>query len=252
MSYVIIIPARYNSTRLPGKPLLDINGKSLIQHVYEKAIKSNAREVIIATDDSRIEQAASSFGAQTCMTQDDHPSGTDRLAEVVTTLGLKDDEIIVNLQGDEPMMPASLLEQVASSLQNASNASISTLCEKIESVEDVFDPNIVKVVFDQAGYALYFSRASIPWERGNFDHKSTGIIDFDVENCFRHIGLYAYRAVFLKKYPQLKVCQIEQLEALEQLRAMYYGYRIRVEIAKEDAGIGIDTQEDLEKARKSL
>lgn len=248
---MIIIPARYNSTRLPGKPLLDINGKSLIQHVYEKAIKSKAREVIIATDDNRIEQAALNFGAQVCMTRNDHPSGTDRLAEVVTSLGLKEDEIVVNLQGDEPMMPASLLEQVASSLQTSSNAAMSTLCEKIESVEELFDPNIVKVVFDQMGYALYFSRAPIPWERGKFDQKATNI-DQTVKSCYRHIGLYAYRADFLKKYPQLAVCQMEQQEALEQLRAMYYGYRIHVDVAKEDAGLGIDTQEDLEKVRKVL
>ena len=251
MPYSIIIPSRYSATRLPGKPLLDINGKPLIQHVYERAIESAAREVIIATDDERIEKVATSFGARVCMTRSDHPSGTDRLSEVVSQLELSDDEIIVNLQGDEPVMPSVLLEQVANSLKNSPAASISTLCEPITLSEEVFDADIVKAIIDHSDYALYFSRAPVPWIRGNYDHKDHNK-HVSVENCFRHIGLYAYRTGFLKGYPQLETCQIEQQEALEQLRAMYHGYRIKVEIAQAPAGIGVDTPADLEKARQLL
>ena len=253
MSYYIIIPSRYHSTRLPGKPLLDINGKPLIQHVYECAIKSSAREVIVATDDERIEKVAQGFGGRVCMTRHDHRSGTDRLSEVVDQLGLSDDEIIVNLQGDEPMMPGILLEQVAKSLQNSPVASISTLCEPITLSKDVFDPDIVKVIVDHSGHALYFSRAPIPWLRGEYEHAAQEKIKDELPgNCFRHIGLYAYRTDFLKTYPQLETCQIEQQESLEQLRALYHGYRIRVDIAQESAGIGVDTPDDLEKARYLL
>ena len=250
MPYSIIIPSRYCSTRLPGKPLLDIKGKPLIQHVYECAIKSSAREVIIATDDERIHEAANNFGARVCMTRAEHHSGTDRLAEVVDQLEMDDEDIIVNLQGDEPMMPASLLDQVANALKNSS-AAISTLCEPITQSQDVFDTNIVKVVIDHSGHALYFSRAPVPWVRETYDLANINKQNV-VENTFRHIGLYAYRAGFLKKYPQLQVCQIEQQEALEQLRALYHGYQIKVEIAQENAGIGIDTPVDLEKARQLL
>ena len=252
MSYSIIIPSRYSSTRLPGKPLLDINGKPLIQHVYECAIRSDAKEVIIATDNERIQDFANGFGARVCMTKSDHPSGTDRLSEVVSQLKLADDEIIVNLQGDEPMMPANLLDQVANSLEKSSIAAISTMCEPITLTEDAFDPDIVKVIIDHSGHALYFSRAPIPWVRGDYEHSNQKNSDETVENCFRHIGLYAYRTGFLKDYPQLEACQIEQQEALEQLRAMYHGYRIKVEIAEESAGIGVDTPADLEKARQLL
>ena len=249
MSYSIIIPSRYNSTRLPGKALLDINGMPLIQRVYESAIKSAAKDVIIATDDERIEKVARGFGARVCMTRSDHPSGTDRLSEVVTQLKIGDDEIIVNLQGDEPMMPASLLDQVAMSLEKSSIASISTMCEQIISMDEVFNSDVVKVVVDHSGHALYFSRAAIPWVRGNYDQINRDSPE-PVENCFRHIGLYAYRTGFLKKYPSLKACQIEQQESLEQLRALYHGYKICVEVATESAGVGVDTPEDLKIARQ--
>ncbi len=252
MSYSIIIPSRYSSTRLPGKPLLDINGKPLIQHVYECATRSAAKEVIIATDDERIQEVANGFGAHVCMTRGDHPSGTDRLSEVVSQLKLGDDEIIVNLQGDEPMMPRLLLDHVANSLEKSPTAAISTMCEPISLKEDIFDPNVVKVIVDHSGHALYFSRAPIPWVRGDYDHNDQKNSHETVENCFRHVGLYAYRTGFLKSYPQLETCQIELQEALEQLRAMYHGYRIKVEIAQESAGIGVDTPADLEKARRLL
>lgn len=251
MSYTIIIPSRYSSTRLPGKPLIDIHGKPLIQHVYECATKSAATDVVIATDDERIEAAAIAFGAKVCMTRDDHPSGTDRLAEVVEHLQLSDDEIVVNLQGDEPMMPACLLDQVANALQTSSQAAMSTLCEPLNEVSEVFDPNVVKVVLDQSQHALYFSRAAIPWGRDSYNENELSSSE-PIENCFRHVGLYAYRPSFLKQYPKLSVCQLEQQEALEQLRVMYHGYRIKVEIAKEFAGIGVDTEQDLIRARQLL
>ncbi len=246
MTYSIIIPARYSSTRLPGKPLLIINGKPLIQHVYECAIKSNAKDVIIATDDERIEKVAISFGARVCMTRSDHPSGTDRLSEVVSQLKFGDDDIIVNLQGDEPMMPGELLDQVANLLGSSTTASIATLCEPITLTEDIFDPDVVKVIVDHTGHALYFSRAPVPWVRGVYGLDGRGKHK-PAENCFRHVGLYAYRTIFLKKYPYLETCQIELQEVLEQLRAMYHGYKIRVEIAELSAGIGVDTLADLQK-----
>lgn len=247
MTYIVIIPARFDSSRLPGKPLLDICGKPLIQHVYEQAIGGNASQVIIATDDDRIQATASGFGATVCMTRKEHLSGTDRLAEVVRRLDINDDEIVVNLQGDEPMMPAVLLDQVAEALKASSSASISTLCEPITRSEQVFDPNIVKVVTDHAGHALYFSRAPIPWWRDKYNHTTSAAVAPDT--CFRHIGLYAYRVGFLKIFPQLPVCELEQAECLEQLRALFYGHRIKVDIASINAGIGIDTPADLDKVR---
>lgn len=250
MSYTVIIPARYDSSRLPGKPLLEICGKPMIQHVYERALSGNARQVIIATDDIRIQAAAIDFGATVCMTRKDHPSGTDRLAEVVRTLELNEDEIVVNLQGDEPLMPAELLDQVADALKDSSLATISTLCEPIRTSEQAFDPDIVKVVTDNSGYALYFSRAPIPWWRDKYSRSTTQV--FDINSCYRHIGLYAYQVDFLKKFPHLQVCELEQIECLEQLRAMFYGHRIKVDIASVDAGFGIDTPADLDKIRLML
>ncbi len=230
--------------------MLDIHGKPLIQHVYECACKSTAKDVIIATDDQRIEEAVKRFDAKCCMTGREHPSGTDRLSEVVELFGIGDTEIIVNLQGDEPMMPAGLLDQVAMSLENTPDAAMSTLCEVIQTPDEVFDPDIVKVIFDQSGSALYFSRAPIPWARGAYDEQNRSRIS--VNNSFRHIGLYAYRAGFLRRYPQLPACQLEQQEALEQLRALYHGFRIQVEIAAEPAGVGVDTPADLDKVREML
>lgn len=250
MSYIVIIPARYDSSRLPGKPLLDLCGKPLIQHVYERALSGNASQVIIATDDERIQATAIDFGATVCMTRKDHPSGTDRLAEVVLALDLNENEIVVNLQGDEPMMPAVLLDQVADALKASTFASISTLCEQINTSEQAFDPNIVKVVTDHSGHALYFSRAPIPWWRDKYHRDSTQAVE--LKSCFRHIGLYAYRVGFLKLFPQLPVCEPEQIECLEQLRALFYGHRIKVNIASADAGIGIDTPADLDKLRRIL
>ena len=239
--FSIIIPARYASTRLPGKPLLDINGKPLIQHVFETAIASDAKQVVIATDDERIAQAAESFGASVVLTSVEHQSGTDRVAEAVVELELDADDIVVNLQGDEFSLPVSLLNQVATNLYEHPEKKMATLCEVISSMDEYTDPNVVKVLFDKHNTALYFSRSPIPANRG------AGV----PSEVFRHIGLYAYRAGFLQEFTQLPVCQMEQAEALEQLRALFNGAEIHVEVAMDATGIGIDTLDDLELARAS-
>ncbi len=237
MTYCIIIPSRYASIRLPGKPLLDINGRCLLQHVYDSAIASSASSVVIATDDDRIRLAAEDFGATVCMTRVDHRSGSERLAEVVEQLRISDDTTIVNLQGDEFGMPALLLDQVAGLLESAPTAAIATLCEPIQSGEDYHNPNIVKVVSDRHGRALYFSRSPIPWH------------DTEPAVAYRHIGLYAYRSGFLRRYVQMPVSPLEKAECLEQLRALDAGVEIQVGIATEKPGLGIDTQVDLDRAR---
>ena len=229
MSFKIIIPARYASTRLPGKPLLDIAGKPMIQHVYDRARESLASEVIIATDDQRIAQVVTAFGADVCMTRSDHISGTDRLAEVAAQRSFSDTDIIINVQGDEPCLPATLINQVAEDLAQHADADIATLYAKITAEKQVFDPNTVKVVMDGQGYALYFSRAH-----------------------YRHIGLYGYRASFLKHYAELSPCILEQEESLEQLRALYHGKKIHLTIAKIDPGHGVDTEQDLIAVRQLL
>jgi 3-deoxy-manno-octulosonate cytidylyltransferase (CMP-KDO synthetase) len=249
MAFKIIIPARYASTRLPGKPLLDIAGKPMIQHVYERAIESLATEVIIATDDKRIKQIAENFDAKVCMTKADHPSGTDRLAEVATLYHFDDDDIIINVQGDEPCLPAQLINQVANDLIQHPEADMATLYSPIKLEKQVFDPNIVKVITDQQGYALTFSRAPIPWLRDHFQKENPlpGKLPHK-----RHIGLYGYRASFLKQYAELIPCDLEQAESLEQLRALYHGKKIHLTEAKIDPGHGVDTAEDLTLARTLL
>jgi 3-deoxy-manno-octulosonate cytidylyltransferase (CMP-KDO synthetase) len=235
----IIIPARYASTRLPGKSLLEIKGKPLIQHVYETAKNTQAKTIVIATDNEEIEKVAKSFNAEVVMTSADHESGTDRIAEAAKKLNIADDEIIVNLQGDEYGLPVSLVEQVAANLYTNTDNQMATLCEPITSIEDYTNSNIVKVVFDKNKSALYFSRSPIPTDR------SGGL----PVNVFRHIGLYAYRADFLQEFTQLPVCELEKTEALEQLRVLYNGAKIHVDIAADAAGLGIDTAEDLALAR---
>jgi 3-deoxy-manno-octulosonate cytidylyltransferase (CMP-KDO synthetase) len=250
--YRVIIPARYASTRLPGKPLLDIAGKSMIQRVYEQACRSSALEVIIATDDKRIEQAARAFGARVVMTRDDHESGTDRLQEVVTALSLEDDDIVVNVQGDEPLIPPEVIEQVAQNLAQ-STAGISTLSEPIDDIETVFDSNAVKVVSDHAGYALYFSRAPIPYSRdsyrlGNQSAQSLGELPAQML-VQRHIGIYGYRVSLLHDFVHWGSCALEKTECLEQLRAMWHGVKIHVEQAQITPPAGVDTQADLDRVR---
>ncbi|MBL1140992.1 MAG: 3-deoxy-manno-octulosonate cytidylyltransferase [Proteobacteria bacterium] len=235
----IVIPARYASTRLPGKSLLKIRDKPLIQHVFETASNTQAKNIVIATDNDEIENVAKSFGANVVMTSENHQSGTDRIAEVVKILQLNEDEIVVNLQGDEYGLPASLVEQVASNLFDNPDKQLATLCEAITSMEDYTNPNVVKVVFDKNNTALYFSRSPVPADR------SGGL----PEQAFRHIGLYAYRAGYLQEFTELPACELENIEALEQLRVLYNGGKIHVAVAVAEAGLGIDTAEDLAMAR---
>ncbi|MCZ6802725.1 MAG: 3-deoxy-manno-octulosonate cytidylyltransferase [Proteobacteria bacterium] len=237
--FSIIIPARYASTRLPGKPLLDIKGKPLIQHVFETALNTQAKNIIIATDDDKIANTAESFGATVVLTSVEHPSGTDRIAEAVKQLEIEENEIIVNLQGDEYRLPVSLVNQVATNLFNNPDKQVATLCEVITTMDDYTDPNIVKVTFDKNNTAINFSRSPITANRlGGLP-----------EEVYRHIGLYAYRAGYLQEFTHMPPCALEKAEGLEQLRVLYNGGKIHVEIAIDETGIGIDTAEDLEVAR---
>jgi len=249
VTFVVIIPARYGSTRLPGKALRDIAGEPMISHVYRRAIESGAEEVIVATDDERIQTAAERFGAQVCMTSADHRSGTDRIAEVVDRKGFTGDQIVVNLQGDEPLMPAALVRQVAETLAS-SGTEAATLCERIRTPAEVFDPNVVKVVTDYRGDAIYFSRAPIPWDRDVFAANPAALSP--TLQYFRHIGMYAYRAGFVRDYVSWPACMPEQAERLEQLRILWNGAKIRVVPACEPPGQGVDTEEDLAWAERIL
>jgi 3-deoxy-manno-octulosonate cytidylyltransferase (CMP-KDO synthetase) len=216
----------------------------MIQRVYEQAMQSGAEQVIVATDDQRIEQAVRSFGGQVCMTRPDHESGTERLAEVVQKLSLSEEHIVVNVQGDEPLIPPGIISQVAENLQ-AHPVPMATLAVQVQDTADIFNPNIVKVVTDQNGYALYFSRAAIPWNRDNYPHDTASI----QHPVLRHIGIYAYRAGFIQTYVDWHSSQLEKIECLEQLRVLWYGEKIHVDIAHEAPHIGIDTPEDLELVR---
>lgn len=247
--FKVVIPARYASTRLPGKPLRELAGRTMLQHVCERANESSADEVIIATDDNRIADAARGFNATVCMTSTEHTSGTERLAEVVETLGWGDDTVVVNLQGDEPLMPPDLIDQVAADLAGHKAASMTTLAYPLESTENETDPHIVKVVLDRAGYALYFSRAPIPWHR---DPAETGSGIGGVNPVLHHIGLYAYRAGFLRHFGELAHSPLEIFEKLEQLRALWHGKKIHVGITAEVPGPGVDTEEDLARVARLI
>ncbi len=247
MSFHVIIPARYASTRLPAKPLLDIGGKPMLQHVCERAAESGASSVTVATDDLRIVEAVEGFGGQVCITGKHHQSGSERLAEAVLRLGLEDDDIVVNLQGDEPLMPAALLSQVAQLLQGDHAAEMATLCTRIHTAAELFDPHVVKVVMDARGNALYFSRAVIPWDRDAFAVTTEELPEQAVH--YRHLGIYAYRAGFLKRYVKMEPCDLERMESLEQLRVLWHGGQIQVAEAAELPGPGVDTAEDLERVR---
>ena len=249
MGFSIVIPARYASSRFPGKPLADIAGKPMIQHVYEQALRSEADRVIIATDDERIAQVAAGFGAEVCITSADHPSGTDRLQEVVHKLGFYADDIVVNVQGDEPLVPPRVINQVAHNLQAEPEASIATLSEPIEDIASVMNPNVVKVVADAKGRAMYFSRAPIPWPRDAFTtEEGRSQLPAGV-NYQRHIGIYAYRVKLLNNFVRWAPAPIEETECLEQLRAMWNGAVIHVDVADELPPAGVDTPEDLERIR---
>ena len=247
MSFTVLIPARYASTRLPGKPLMDIAGKPLVVRVAERAQASGADRIVIATDDERIRAAAEQHGFDAILTRANHATGTDRLAEAAVALELDDRAIVVNVQGDEPLLEPALIREVADELRSHGDASIATACHPIDDLQEAFNPNVVKVVLDHAGYALYFSRATIPWARDAFaakrDKLPLGL------PLYRHYGLYAYRVGFLRHYPSLTSAQIERFEALEQLRALWHGHRIVVRITTGTPAPGVDTQEDLDRVR---
>ncbi len=248
-AFTVIIPARYGSTRFPGKPLARIAGKPMLEHVYARAQESGAERILVATDDERIAACAQAFGADVVMTRSDHPSGTDRLAEVAEREQLPDATVVVNLQGDEPLMPPALIRQVAAALVERPQADIATLATPLSRYEDVCDPNVVKVVRDHQGYALYFSRAPIPWDRDGFQCGAAAKLR---AGYLRHLGLYAYRADFLRRYPTLAAVDLETVESLEQLRALWHGARIHVGLAAEAPPPGVDTPADLERAAAYL
>lgn len=249
MSFSVVIPARFASTRLPGKPLVDIAGKPMIQRVWDRARASSASRVMIATDDQRIAEVAAAFGAEVCLTDPDHPSGTDRLAEVARLQGFADQDILVNVQGDEPLIPPAVINQVAANLAANPSAAIATLCEPLNAEEELRNPNAVKVVADRQGLALYFSRAPIPWPRDAF---AAGEALPAAPAWARHIGIYAYRAGFLQRFVAWPPAEIERLEQLEQLRALYNGERIHVQQACETVPTGVDTEADLAAVRQHV
>ncbi len=247
MPFTVLIPARYASTRLPGKPLADLAGKPMVVRVALRAQRAGAERVVVATDDERIRAAAEAHGVAACVTRADHATGTDRLAEAARELGLADDAIVVNVQGDEPLLAPALIRDVAELLAAHPDAAIATACHPIADAVEAFNPNVVKVVLDAAGYALYFSRATIPWARDAFAI-SRDALPPNVP-LYRHYGLYAYRAGFLRRFPSLAPAPIERFEALEQLRALWHGHRIVVRITEGTPAPGVDTAEDLERVR---
>lgn len=248
MAFSVVIPARYGSTRLPGKPLLDIGGKPMVQRVWEQAGASSAQEVIIATDDERIADTGDKFGAQVCMTSPEHPSGTDRLQEVAASMGWDDAHIVVNVQGDEPLIPPAVIDQVAGNLAAHPEAAIATLSAPITDLEELTNPSAVKVVCDVNGMALYFSRATVPWPREAFKE---GAVHMPGDGQWqRHIGIYAYRSGFLQRFIAWPPAPLELLEQLEQLRALYNGVKIHVAHAVQAVPAGVDTEQDLEAVRQ--
>ena len=247
MAFTILIPARYASTRLPGKPLADIAGKPMVVRVAERANMSAAAQVVVATDNAMVRDACERHGVRVCMTREDHPTGTDRLAEAAAILALRDDDIVVNVQGDEPLLDPALMNRMAALLDERRDAAIATACHPIDDPGEAFSPNVVKVVLDAKGYAMYFSRATIPWARDAFAHGFAPSRDVLPEGLplYRHYGLYAYRTSFLRAYPSLAPAPVERFEALEQLRALWHGYRIVVDVTHGTPAPGIDTPEDL-------
>ncbi len=244
-AFRVVIPVRYASSRLPGKPLLTFQHKPIIEHVYKNACDSEAESVLIATDDERIADAASKFNAQVCMTSMDHMSGTDRITEAVEQQGWPDNDVIVNLQGDEPQMPAANIKQVAQLLLNNPNAAIGTLCHRIHTIQEYDDPNVVKVTKNSKCRALYFSRSSLPYIR-NVDVKV-----LKENNVFRHVGIYSYRINYLKQFIKMPASPLEQIEKLEQLRALENGDEIVVDECTQYPGIGVDTMDDYHRLKIS-
>lgn len=250
MSFTVIIPARLASTRLPNKPLADLGGKPMIVRVAERAAQAGAAQVIVATDHADIVAACQAHGVDARMTRDDHPSGTDRIAEVAAAIGLPDDAVVVNVQGDEPLIAPALIAATAQLI--SAEVPMATAAHAIDAVAETFNPNVVKVVLDRAGRALYFSRATIPWHRDGFARKKDELPD-ELPNGYaplRHIGLYAFRNDFLQAYPRLEVSPLERIEALEQLRVLWHGVPIAVHVTDEAPAAGVDTPDDLERVRR--
>ncbi|MFS2215472.1 3-deoxy-manno-octulosonate cytidylyltransferase [Massilia cellulosiltytica] len=245
MSFVVIIPARLASTRLPNKPLADLGGKPMVVRVAERAQQSGASRIIVATDHADIAAACAAHGVEACMTRSDHPSGTDRIAEVAHLLGLAPDAVVVNLQGDEPLIDPALLAACAARI--SADVPMATCAHPLSDVADAFNPNVVKVVLDKLGRALYFSRATIPWHRDGFAATRAQLPAGYVP--LRHIGLYAYSNAFLQRYPQLEPSPLESIEALEQLRVLWHGVPIAVHVTAEAPHAGVDTPADLERVR---
>lgn len=249
--FKVVIPARYGSTRLAGKPLLPLAGKPMIAHVCQRARESGAEEIIVATDDARIHQTVTDLGIEAVMTRTDHNSGTERIAEVARQRKWTDDDIIVNLQGDEPLLDPSYIRDVASVLAGQNLAGIATLAAEIADPEEIFNPNAVKVVLNRLGYALYFSRAPIPWERDRFTRAGEGVPSGKMP-YYRHIGLYAYTAGFLKRYCGWPASLLEQVESLEQLRILWHGEAVMVHVVDTVPQAGVDTIEDLQRVEQIL
>ncbi|MBR7780001.1 3-deoxy-manno-octulosonate cytidylyltransferase [Undibacterium rugosum] len=245
MSFIAIIPARLASTRLPNKPLADIGGKPMVVRTAEQALASGASRIMVATDHADIVAACEAHQIPVCLTRADHPSGTDRIAEVAARMALPEDAVIVNVQGDEPLIAPALIAATAA-LVNAS-VPMATAAHPLHLPDDVFNPNVVKVVLDKQGKALYFSRATIPWHRDGFAQDRTQLPE--AYQPLRHIGLYAYRNDFLQNYPKLAISPLEQIEALEQLRVLWHGYAIAVHVTDSSPAAGVDTAEDLERVR---
>ena len=248
MSFTVLIPARLASTRLPNKPLADIAGVPMVVRVAQRALQSSASRAVVATDSQQVMDACASFGVASVRTRADHASGSDRLAEACGLLGLGDAECVVNVQGDEPLIDPALIDAVANLLQQRSDCAMSTAAHAIDTLEDLRNPNIVKVVLDARNTALYFSRSAIPAARDHADQAwwqgGSGL-----PPALRHVGIYGYRAGFLQQFPALPQAPLEQLEALEQLRALWHGHRIAVHISAQASGPGIDTPQDLERVR---
>lgn len=246
MDFTVIIPARFNSKRLPGKVLADIGGKPMLQHAYERAVQSGASSVIVATDSEEVAAACEKFNAQVCMTDEEHESGTERISEVVEALELEPNEIVISLQADEPLIPPSLIRQLAEDLVEHETVKVASVCTPVTDIEELFSPAAVKVVLNRRNNAMYFSRAPIPWERDNFADPAHRKME---GQHFRHIGIYGYRAGFLKDYLNSEPCPAEQMESLEQLRILCHCGRIHMTITQEKVPLGVDTKEDLERVQ---
>jgi len=257
VSFIVVIPARYASTRLPGKLLMELAGKPILQHVYERATQSRAERIVVATDSPEIITVAQKFSTDVVLTSKEHHSGTDRIAEVVEKYQWPDDTLIVNVQGDEPLIAPENINQVAENLRHHRDASIATLCTVMDNPEEVLNPNMVKVVTDDQGYALYFSRAPIPWDREQFaglyrEPTKPGNLPQLRSVYYCHMGIYAYRARFLKSYVRMPQSPLEKTEALEQLRALSNGYKIHVETARCGKSIGVDTLDDYQRIKDMI